>query len=205
VAALPCRSNGFVTYGCFNSLYKINEEVIGLWSRILQADATGRLFLKAKQLASRELREALVAGFARHGIPESRLIVESSSTYSDYLAAYARVDIALDPFPFPGGATTAESLWMGVPVVNLKGDRFIAHQGESLLQAAGLPEWIASGGNEYVALALAAAAAPDRLAATRAGLRAQVAPSPLFDAPRYARSLEKAWRGMWREWCSKQA
>jgi len=204
VAALPCRSNGFVTYGCFNNLNKINEAVIGLWSRILRADARSRLFLKTRQLAGKELRESLVASFARHGIHEDQLMVEGSSAYADYLAAYARVDIALDPFPFPGGATTAEGLWMGVPVVTLKGDRFIAHQGESLLHAAGLPEWIASGEDDYVALALAAGAAPDRLAATRAGLRAQVAQSALFDAARYARNLESAWREMWREWCAKQ-
>ncbi len=204
VAGPPCRANGFVTYGCFNNLAKVNDAVIAAWSRILLADATSRLFLKSKQLASEAMRKALVARFGRHGIPGDRLVLEAPGSYADYLAAYGRVDITLDPFPFPGGATTAESLWMGVPVVTLAGDRFISHQGESLLHAAGLAGWIASSEKEYVDIALAAASARDVLASTRAGLRARVGQSPLFDAPRFARHLETAWRSLWREWCARQ-
>ena len=202
VAEPPCKANGFVTYGCFNNLAKINDAVIDAWSRILHADATSRLFLKSKQLAARDLRETVATRFGRHGIPKDRLVLEEPSSYADYLAAYGRVDISLDPFPFPGGTTTSESLWMGVPVVTLEGERFISHQGESLLHAAGLPEWIARSGKDYVDMALAAASARDALASTRAGLRAKVGQSPLFDAPRFARHLESAWRGMWREWCA---
>ena len=202
VAGPPCKANGFVTYGCFNNLAKVNDTVVAAWSRILIADGKSRLFLKSKQLAGEAMRKALVARFGRHGISEDRLVLEEPGSYADYLAAYGRVDITLDPFPFPGGATTAESLWMGVPVVTLAGDRFISHQGESLLHAAGLAGWIASSEKEYLDIALAAASARDVLASTRAGLRAKVGQSPLFDAPRFAHHLGGAWRDMWRQWCT---
>ncbi len=204
VAPPPSMENGHVTYGCFNNLVKVNDAVIATWARILRADPTARLFLKAKQLGSDELRATLLARFAAQGISPERLELEGAGAYADYLATYARIDIALDPFPFTGGATTSECLWMGVPVVTLKGDRFIAHQGESLMHAAGLGEMIAADKDAYVQLALDTAADRQALAAMRAGLRARVADSPLFDAPRHARSLEAAWRGMWAEWCNRQ-
>jgi predicted O-linked N-acetylglucosamine transferase (SPINDLY family) len=201
VAALPCAALGFVTYGCFNNLDKLNDEVIDAWSRLLHADATSRLFLKSRQLDNEQRRRAIAARFARRGVAQERLLLEGRSPYADYLAAYGRVDIALDPFPYAGGMTTAECLWMGVPVVTLVGDRFISHQGESLLHAAGLPEWIAADTQDYLAIARRAASDPEALARTRAGLRERVRRSALFDAPRYARHLEDAWRGMWRLWC----
>lgn len=197
--------NGHVTYGCFNNLAWVNDAVIATWARILHADPTARLLLKAKQLGSDELRTTLLARFAAHGIGPERLELEGAGAYADYLATYARIDIALDPFPFTGGATTSECLWMGVPVVvTLKGDRFIAHQGESLMHAAGLGEMIAADKDAYVQLALDTAADHHALAELRAGLRARVADSPLFDAARYARNLEAAWKGMWAEWCNRQ-
>ncbi len=204
VAALPSERNGHVTYGCFNNLAKVNDTVIATWSRILHADPTARLLLKAKQLGADELRANLLARFAGHGIGPERLELEGAGSYAEYLDTYARIDIALDPFPYTGGTTTAESLWMGVPVVTLKGDRFIAHQGESLMQAAGLGEMIAADADAYVQLAQSTAADRHALAAMRAGLRARVAISPLFDAARYARNLEAAWRGMWAQWCARQ-
>lgn len=204
VAALPSERNGHVTYGCFNNLAKVNDAVIATWSRILHADPAARLLLKARQLGSDELRAGLLARFAGHGIGPERLELEGAGAYAEYLATYARIDLALDPFPFSGGATTADSLWMGVPVVTLQGDRFIAHQGESLMQAAGLGAMIAADVDAYVQLALRTAADRPALAALRAGLRAQVAASPLFDAARYARNLEAAWRGMWADWCARQ-
>ncbi|MBP5998600.1 MAG: tetratricopeptide repeat protein [Azonexus sp.] len=204
VAALPSERNGYVTYGCFNNLAKVNDTVIETWSRILDADPTSRLLLKTRQLGSGELRATLLARFAGHGIGSERLELQGVGSYAEYLDTYARIDLALDPFPFTGGTTTAEGLWMGVPVVTIRGDRFIAHQGESLLHAAGLSEMIAADKEAYVQLALNFAADRPALAAMRAGLRARVAASALFDAPRYARNLEAAWRGMWAEWCARQ-
>jgi protein O-GlcNAc transferase len=201
VNSLPSLQNGYITFGCFNKLTKVNERVIACWARILQATPGSRLFLKSKALGNPSVAADYRERFVRHGIESGRLRLEGASPREAYLAAYHAVDIALDPFPFPGGTTSVEGLWMGVPVLTLTGDRFIGHQGETILQSAGLPEWIAENEDDYVAKAAAFASDPEQLAVLRAGLRDQVLASPLFDAPRFARNLEEALRGMWRKWC----
>jgi predicted O-linked N-acetylglucosamine transferase (SPINDLY family) len=162
------------------------------------------LFLKTKQLVDATGRQTVVNRFAAHGISAERLILEGPAPRAELLAAYNRVDIALDPFPYPGGTTSVEALWMGVPVLTLAGDRFLSHIGESILQNAGLPDWIAADADDYVARAVAHAGDIPRLAALRKGLRQQVLASPLFDAPRFARHFETALRGMWAHWCQQQ-
>jgi predicted O-linked N-acetylglucosamine transferase (SPINDLY family) len=112
------------------------------------------------------------------------------------------VDVALDPFPYAGGATTADALWMGVPVITMIGDRYIGHQGESLLHAATLSDWIARDKEDYVRKAVTRAADIASLRELREQLRERVAASPLFDAPRFSRNLGSAWRGMWERWCN---
>lgn len=200
VAPLPAQSTGNITFGCFNNLTKVSDQVIACWSRILDALPASRLFLKSKQLRDDGFREKLLQRFAIHGILAEKLILEPDSPRRAYLAAFGRVDIALDPFPFPGGATTVEGLWAGVPVVTLRGDRFIAHQGETILHAVGLDDWIAADTDDYVAKTLHFSADIRALATLRAGLRVQVLQSPLFDAKRFARNLEAALRDMWRTW-----
>jgi predicted O-linked N-acetylglucosamine transferase (SPINDLY family) len=148
-----------------------------------------------------------LARFAALGIDAERICVEGFTPRSDYLADYRRVDIALDPFPFTGGTTTVEALWMGVPVLTRRGDRFVSHAGESLLQTAGLDGWIADDDDDYVAKAVAWSedrAALAALAAIRAGLRAQLLASPLCDAPRFAGHLTAAFQGMWQAYITRQ-
>jgi len=205
VPPLPALENGTITFGCFNNLTKMNDSVVALWARILTAVPRSRLFLKAKQLGEASVKQSIVERFAGHGIHSERLTLEGRSPRPEYLAAYQRVDIGLDPFPFPGGTTTAESLWMGVPVLTLAGERFLARQGVGLLMNAGLPDWIAADPEDYVARAVSHAGELHRLAALRSGLRAQVLASPIFDAPRFARHFEAALRGMWQAWCERQA
>jgi predicted O-linked N-acetylglucosamine transferase (SPINDLY family) len=201
VAELPSRANGYVTYGCLNNLAKLNDGVVETWARVLRADPDARLLLKSRPLRSEEVVDRVRRRFAHHGVGAERLLLESADHYPRHLEAYARVDVALDPFPYTGGATTTESLWMGVPVLTLRGDRYIGHQGETLLRAAALPDWIATDQDDYVRKALQLAADREGLARLRAGLRARTASSPLFDARRFARDLEAAWRGMWAAWC----
>lgn len=205
VAPLPASNKGYVTFGCFNNLNKITDEVVVCWARVLQAVPEGRLFLKTKNLGVPEVREQILARFARHGIDAERFVIEGQfPTHEAHFQAYNQVDIALDPFPYPGITTTMEALWMGVPVLALRGDRFISHQGETILHNAGLPEWIAADTDDYVAKAAAFARDPKLLAALRAGLRGRLLASPLCDAPRFARNLEEAFRRMWRNWCEQQ-
>ncbi len=121
-----------------------------------------------------------------------------------HLAAYGKLDIALDPFPYNGTTTTCEALLMGVPVVGLRGNRFIAHVGESILQTAELGDWIAADASAYVDIAKRAAANLEALANLRSRLRMQFLSSPMCDAPRFARHFEDALRGMWHIWCAAQ-
>jgi predicted O-linked N-acetylglucosamine transferase (SPINDLY family) len=204
VGALPALTHGRVTFGCFNNLTKMNDAVVALWAQVLRAVPGSSLLLKAKQLNDPSLQQATLARFAVHGIGADRLALEGASSRAGYLAAYNRVDIALDPFPFTGVTTSVEGLWMGVPLITKRGDRFIAHQGESILHNVGLPEWIATDNDAYVAIAVARAADLSGLAALRATLRSRLLASPLCDAPLFARNLEAAFRGMWQAYCSQE-
>jgi len=199
IGPLPMLQNGAPTFGCFNHLVKLNDAVIALWARVLHAVPGSRLFLKTKQLNDPSMRTMLAKRFAAHGIDAARLILEGESPRAELLAAYNRVDIALDPFPYPGGTTTIEALWMGVPVLTRRGDRFLSHVGESILHNAGLPQWIAGDDDGYVGKAVAFAAAGNDLAQQRTNLRRRLLDSPLCDAARFARHLEAAFDGMWRD------
>jgi predicted O-linked N-acetylglucosamine transferase (SPINDLY family) len=198
---LPASSNGYVTFGCFNNLTKINNKVVALWSRVLQAVPDSRLFLKAKQFSDSAVQQSMRDRFSVHGIGLQRLILSPLVARSEYLAPYQQVDIALDPFPYPGITTTVESLWMGVPVLTLEGTSFMSRQGVGLSHNAGLASWIARDQDDYVALAVKHAGDLDALALVRKTLRQNVANSPIFDAPRFALHFEAALRGMWQKWC----
>jgi len=194
---LPMLANGYPTFGYFGKLAKLTDRVIDVWSRVLRDVPNARLFVKAPHLDDPREQDALAARFAAHGIDAARLLFEGRSPRDEYLAAYRRVDLMLSPFPYPGGTTTAEALWMGVPVLGRRGARFLSHICESLLHAARLPEWIADDEDTYVAKAIAFARNPAELAVLRTTLRAQVLASPLCDAPRFARHFEEALHEMW--------
>ena len=203
VGALPAVTNGRVTFCCFNNLGKMNDEVVALWARVLHAVPGSCLFLKAKQLNDLSMHRYTSARFAAHGIAADRLMLEGSSSRTDYLRTYNKVDIALDPFPFTGGTTTLEGLWMGVPVITRRGNRFIAHQGESIIHNVGMSDWIAADNEAYVAIAVARASDLSGLASRRANLRSQLLASPLCNALVFARNLEAAFRGMWQSYCNQ--
>lgn len=198
VSPLPALATGSVTFGSFNNLTKVGDAVLALWARVLVSVPDSRLFLKTKQLEDRSVREDIVTRFGYHGIDAGRLILQGSvQSRAEHLASYQRLDIALDPFPYPGITTSAESLWMGVPVLTLAGESFLARQGLGLLSNAGLPEWIAVDADDYLKRAVSHAADLESLAALREGLRSRVLASPIFDAPRFARHFENALWGMW--------
>lgn len=198
VGPLPCLAQDGFTFGCFNKLNKMNDAVVALWARVLHAVPDARLLLKSKELIDAAQCQAVSRRFALHGIDPARLILEGHTPRSAYLADYRRVDLALDPFPYPGGTTTVEALWMGVPVLSRRGDRFLSRAGESLLTAAGLGSWLAADEHDYVAKARAFAADRAGLAALRAALRAQLLASPLCDAERFAAHLGDAFSQMWQ-------
>lgn len=199
----PRPEGGVLTLGCFNDRTKVTEEVIRVWSGILRALPDARLFLKARQYADEKTRGWVIAQFEANGIVASRLRIEPAGSMAEYLAAYHEVDIALDPFPRTGGVTTADAVWMGVPVVTLAGSRFIERHGASLLTAVGHPEWVAGSIEEYTDKVIALARDPGRRRLLRAAQREQVARSPLLDANDLATRVEAVFRRWWRRYLGK--
>jgi predicted O-linked N-acetylglucosamine transferase (SPINDLY family) len=204
VAPLPAPSRGYVTFGCFNKVSKVTPQVVALWSRILHGMPAARLCLKDTALDDRTVCERYTRLFADQGIGSERLTLLGRTPYQEYLETYGQIDIALDPFPFNGGTTTIESLWMGVPVVTLAGDRFVGRMGVSHLSNVGLSELITDSPDVYVQTALRLASDLRGLESIRAGLRGRISTSPLCDGERFTRALERVYRDIWRVWCSAE-
>ena len=165
---------------------------------ILRQMNTAKLFLKCKQFDSLELRQETIERFSNHDIQTDRLILEGSSTRHEYLTRYNEVDMLLDPFPYPGGTTSAEALWMGVPSIVMAGDRFLSHLGESIAHNAGQSTWIANDKEEYIFKAIEFSKDINSLVLLRENLRRQVMQSPLFNRVRFVKHLSDALRGMWQ-------
>jgi len=204
VGPLPALSARAVHFGCFNHLAKMNDAVVAAWAKILSAVPGSRLLLQSLALHDPAIQRSVAERFGRYGISAARLGLQPAQSRDDYLAAYRQVDIALDPFPYPGGTTTLEALWMGVPVLTLPGDTALSRQGLSILQNLGLADWVASNADDYVARAVRHSADLPALARLRAGLRQRLLDSPLCDAVRFAGYFEQALRGVWRDWCGRQ-
>jgi len=205
VSPLPALARGHVTYGCFQSLAKVGEPVLAAWGAVLAAVPAARLRMQGRQLAEEAAAAALLERLRAHGIDAGRVDLHAQAPRAAYLAAHGEVDILLDTFPYPGGTTTCEALWMGLPTVTLAGNRLLGRQGASLLTAAGLADWVATDVDAYVLKAINAAADLPALAALRARLRDQVRASPVFDAPRFARDLGALLWRQWHGWSSAQA
>jgi predicted O-linked N-acetylglucosamine transferase (SPINDLY family) len=205
VGELPADQAGFVTFGSFNNPAKINEEVTALWAEVLKSVPDSRLLFKfANWYEQATLRGLMVERLTSSGVERERLMFQASrDTAAEHLARYAEVDIALDPFPFNGATTTYQALWMGVPVVSLAGESFVSRAAGSILHHAGVGELAVDTPGQYVARARDLAGDLAGLRTLRATLRERVAASPLCDAEPYARSVESAYRDMWRKWCAR--
>ena len=198
VAPPPCLSRGHITFGCFNNYSKVTDAMLLLWRQIL-ADVPGaRLLLKSRLFGSEEGRSIAVERFGRLGLDASRIELRGFS--SDYLAEYADMDIALDTAPYTGGLTTCEALYMGVPVVTLKGGTHGARFGASLLENAGLAELVAKSEREYVDIAKLLAGSPETLQMLREKQRDMLLASPLMNFRQYVQEVEAAYEEVWRRW-----
>ena len=203
---LPALTTRHITFGCFNNFNKLTDATLAAWSALLAAVPCSRLILRSSGLYhDDEILASLRQSLSAAGIDLSRVRIDGKiADYATHLRSYSEIDIALDPFPYNGGTTTVEALYMGVPVLVRAGDRYVAHMGESILYNAGLPDWIAESEADYAVRGASLASDLDALATLRAGLRNRMLSSPLFDAPRFARDLEDAFRGMWAKWCAAQ-
>lgn len=198
----PMLARGHAVLGCFNAPTKLHDGVLAAWARILAALPAARLLLKARQYGEAEAAQAMRDRFAACGGDAARIDLEGQGSYPAYFARYAAVDFMLDPFPFPGGTTTAEAIHAGVPTLTLRGrGGMMSRNGQTLLTAAGIPDWIAADEEDYVTQAVRRAQDPDGLAA----VRARLCLGPLGDAAPFARGLEAALRAMWADWCARQA
>ena len=205
VTAVPALSKGFITFGCFNALYKISDAVLDQWAHLLLALPDARLLLKTKGLSVPVVRDALLMRFQARGVDEARLSLHDfHADTASHLALYGEVDIALDTFPYNGATTTCEALWMGVPVVSLSGEWPTARMGLSILKTVGLGEFATDDPEAYIDTALALADDLRRRVVLRETLRDRLLTSPLLDAPGFTRNLEQAYRQIWRRWCMDQ-
>ena len=202
----PLFANGHVTFGSFNSFAKINDRVIALWARLLQAMPTARLLLKSSNGADGWAFARHAATFAGHGIAPERIAFRPRMAATEaHLGLYGDIDIALDTFPYNGTSTTMESLLMGVPVVAMLGASHVSRVSASILNHIGHPEWIARDEDDYVRLAAELAGDGGALARIRMGLRHQYLASRFADPARLAGAVEAAYRTMWRDWVAMEA
>ncbi|AWK86954.1 tetratricopeptide repeat protein [Azospirillum thermophilum] len=202
VAPLPMLERGFPTFGSFNALPKLNAEVAALWGRVLAAVPGSRLLLRTPGLDDPAQQVRTLALFESAGADPGRLDVRGGAPHREFLAGYGEIDVALDPFPYSGGLTTLEALWMGVPVVTLGGDRFCARHSVTHLTSARLAPLAVEGPDAYVAMAAALVSDPASLSALRGTMRDRLRSSPALDGVRFTRALEAAYGVMWQRFAA---
>jgi glycosyltransferase involved in cell wall biosynthesis len=189
----PHIANGYVTFGCFGSAEKLNFDLLALWSKILHAVPRSRLLLQNRGLDSKANRHFLRNTMAALGITGDRLVLLPGTDREGVLLNYAKVDISLDTWPYAGGNTIAESVWQGVPVIALKGDRLSAAYGASLVNGCGLGDLVASSCDEYVAIAARLAENSQRLVELRGALRRMLGENDFGNPATLAHALQDAY------------
>lgn len=197
----PSERTGQVTFGCLNNFCKVSPEVLRCWARILTAtkDSTLLLYVRPgehRARVSRILEEC--------GVNPNRAQFVGRQSFAEYFATYNRIDIALDPFPFTGGTTSCDALWMGVPVITMTGETAVSRGGSSLLHNLRLDNLVTENEADYVQVASALASDSGERARLRTNLRRMMIQSPLMDAARFTRNLEAAYRRMWVAWCRRE-
>lgn len=198
VTPVPALQHGNITFGCLNKFCKVSDGALAAWAKLLHAVPSSRLLLYAQQGGHR-LRVA--DQLKREGIEPGRLEFVGFMPGREYFESYGQIDIALDTFPFGGGTTTCDALWMGVPTVSLAGQTAVGRGGLSILSNVGLPELVVRSEEQYVQIAAGLANDLPRLIDLRSTLRRRLERSPLMDAFRFTRNVESLYRRIWQTWC----
>ena len=191
----PAQRNGYITFGSFNHIAKLNDRVLTLWAELLRRVPDSRLQLMA--LPDEETAARIRAVLEKQGVEAARIRTLPRLARTQYWQMFGEVDIALDPFPYTGGATTCDSLWMGLPVVTLAGSFGFARSGATVLVNAGLAELVADDERQYLEIGQRLAGAVPALVELRGGMRERLARSPLLDAPCFVAALERLYREAW--------
>lgn len=197
----PAIKNGYITFGSLHRPFKISEPVRDLWADVLKATPNSKLLVFNTRFTD-ETTTKLFDDLAQRGIARDRVEIRNEITGETYLNVYNEIDIALDVFPWSGGTTTAEALWMGVSVIALYGDRRSARSTAAILKISGLEQLIAQSPQQYIELASELALDVERLAQSRTGLR-ETMRQTLFNAKRFTQDLEHEYRTMWTRWCNE--
>ncbi len=201
VSPLPAQSAQRITFGCLNNFAKVSTDALDLWAEILLQVPRSQLILHIK---SESQQLIATERFTRRGIAADHLEFVGHHPWKEYIRLYSCIDIGLDPFPYGGGITTCDSMYMGVPVVTLSGRTAVGRGARSILSNVGLPELVAYDPPQYVAIVVELAADLPKLKQLRSTLRHRMKQSPLMDAPRFARNVESAYRQMWQKWCESR-
>jgi len=194
-----------ITFGSFNNLSKINDNVIEVWSEILKKVQNSKLFLKAKQLDNLIIVENIKKKFQKNGINAEKIITEGhSETRGEMLKKYNQIDIALDPFPYSGITTSLEANWMGVPLLTKKGNNFYSRIGTSINKNLDMEDWIANDEKDYILKAISKASDLKKLFQTKKELRNKFLKSPLTNTKQYAKHFENCLNLMWKTYLEKK-
>jgi len=200
-AELPSASRDFITFGCLNNFSKVSKPALETWGQILRQVPGSRLRLHGPPGNTRERTKDL---FASMGVERERISFANMVPFDEYLTQYGDFDIALDPFPYAGGTTTCDALYMGVPVVTLRGKTAVGRGGASILSNIGLQDLIAETPEQYVQIATTLAGDKARLMALRGSIRGMMQGSPLMDPVAFTRSMEAAYMDMCNAWMAKK-
>jgi predicted O-linked N-acetylglucosamine transferase (SPINDLY family) len=203
VSDLPARSRGVVTFGCLNRFLKVSPAVLELWAQVLRQVPGSRLLLKDTLLDDPSLQAFARGALAAHGIAPERIDLRGGTPRQEHLATFNDVDIALDPFPQNGGASTWEALWMGVPVVAKLGNSLQSRLSGAIISGIGLNDWVTENDEQYIRLAVERAADIEALASLRNNLRGIVVASAAGNPQAYTRAVEAAYKTMWQRWCNR--
>ena len=202
----PFERNGHVTFGCFNNAIKVGKTAIDTWSKILCAAPDTKLFLKAHAYRGEQAVETSKAAFAARGVDPDRIICEGPSEHAEYLTRYDAIDLALDPFPYNGGTTTLEALYLGIPLLALEGEAWVSRNGSAILKAMGEEDLIASSTDDYIAKAVDLARNPEKLKALRGErIHEHFVATGITDPIAQTRDVENAYRDIWGRWCAKRS
>jgi len=199
VSPLPVSQSGVITFGCLNNFCKVRGETIDLWAQVLRSLPNSRLLLLGPPGATRARVKSQL------GLANDRVEFVTYQPRADYLKLYRRIDVCLDTFPYNGHTTTLDALWMGVPVVSLRGSTPVSRAGFSMMSNLGLSDLVADTPAKFVQIAVELTQNTTRLAELRRTLRERMQRSPLMDAPRFARNIEHAYRTAWQNWCGRSA
>ena len=200
VSASPAQGRKTFTFGCFNNASKLSDRCLESWAKLIQSLPGSRLILLAGQ--SQAAQKRLTHRFTKAGILRERVQLVTRLPRRQYFELYHGIDIALDPFPYNGGVTSGDALWMGVPVLTVAGGSYLSRQGVMMMLALGLPEFVAEDAEALIPLAKMWMSRRPELAQLRESLRERMRASPLADAPRYVRHLEASLRGEWAKRCA---